>query len=239
LASKGLGRFRRPIADLGGAAYRFRMMGDHDRVADDKILAAWVAGWALSRGVGPPTPAYGGLRVDVGLPDQKARYVFAGVCPGIEEASRAIREPHVFLKVCAPPSSVQPLLHPGWVIQPVSYFMTTDSLHRPEPPLAAGYRVDCRREGPGHVATVITESGQAAASGRAFLVGDVAVFDQIVTDPAHQRRGLGRAVMGALENAAGAAGASTGALVATPDGQALYRTIGWALRSLYTTAVRE
>jgi GNAT superfamily N-acetyltransferase len=227
------------VARLAAAAYRFLMMPDPDHKADYKILTSWVAGWALSRGVGPPTPAYGGLRVDVGLPDQVARYVFAGVCPGIEEASRAIREPHIFLKVCAPPSSVQPLLHPGWVIQPVSYFMTTESLDRAELPLAAGYRVDCRREGPGHVATVLAESGQAAAGGRVFLVGDVAVFDQIVTDPAHQRRGLGRAVMGALGNAARAAGASTGALVATPDGQGLYRTIGWALRSLYTTAVRE
>jgi hypothetical protein len=45
--------------------------------------------------------------------------------------------------------------------------------------------------------------------------------------------------MGALGGAARAAGESTGALVATPDGQALYRTIGWASRSLYTTAVRE
>jgi GNAT superfamily N-acetyltransferase len=72
-----------------------------------------------------------------------------------------------------------------------------------------------------------------------FLVGETAVFDRIETDLAHRRRGLGRTIMSELARLAFQDGASRGALVATPDGRALYSAMGWQLHSLYTTAVRE
>jgi GNAT superfamily N-acetyltransferase len=205
----------------------------------DEIVAAWVEGWTRSRGTAPPTPAYGGLRVEVGLPDQQARYVFAGPSAGVAQASREIDAPHVLLKVSAPPEAVQPLLAKGWKLDPVGFLMTTDDLTRPAPRGADGYRYEIEVLPHGYVVTAHAEwNGEAAASGRAFLAGAVAVFDQIVTEPAHRRRGLGRAVMHELALAAAQAGATHGALVATPDGQALYSTLGWRLVSPLTTAVR-
>jgi GNAT superfamily N-acetyltransferase len=207
--------------------------------ADRNVVASWVAGWALSRGVPPPTPAYGGFRVDVGLPDQKARYVFPEASGGVEEASRAIREPYIFIKVCSPPEDVEPLLADGWRITPLSFMMTTENLDRLEAALAGDYQLECEAVPNGHVASILTPTGGLAASGRAFIVGSTAVFDQIETHPDHQRRGLGRVIMKTLGVAAAGDGATGGCLVATPDGRGLYSSMGWRLHSLYTTAVRE
>ncbi|AZS73665.1 hypothetical protein DDE74_24345 [Streptomyces lydicus] len=60
----------------------------------------------------------------------------------------------------------------------------------------------------------------------------------IGTEPAHQRRGLGRAVMAALAGRAVERGARQGVLVASPDGRALYEAMGWRLRSRVTAAGR-
>ncbi|MGY5131575.1 GNAT family N-acetyltransferase [Streptomyces nigrescens] len=88
-----------------------------------------------------------------------------------------------------------------------------------------------------------------AASGRAALTTGApgsspapyapsVVFDMIGTEPAHQRRGLGRAVMAALAGRAVEWGARQGVLVASPDGRALYEAMGWRLRSPVTAAGR-
>lgn len=216
------------------------MIARHTPETLDEIVRAWVEGWARSRGTAAPTAAYGGLRVEVGLPDQKARYVFAGPSAGVAQASREIDEPHVFIKVCAPPQVVEPLLTEGWALEPVGFLMITDDLTRSARRAADGYRYEIEVAPNGYVVTAYAEwNGEAAASGRAFLAGAVAVFDQIVTEPDHRRRGLGRAVMHELALAAAHAGATHGALVATPDGQALYSTLGWRLVSPLTTAVRR
>ncbi|MCW7990269.1 hypothetical protein XF35_34715 [Streptomyces platensis subsp. clarensis] len=88
-----------------------------------------------------------------------------------------------------------------------------------------------------------------AASGRAALTTGApgsspapyapsVVFDMIGTEPAHQRRGLGRAVMAALAGRAVERGARQGVLVASPDGRSLYEAMGWRLRSPVTAAGR-
>ncbi|MFE9559171.1 GNAT family N-acetyltransferase [Streptomyces sp. NPDC006692] len=47
------------------------------------------------------------------------------------------------------------------------------------------------------------------------------------TDVAHRRRGLGRAMMGVLAEAAVAQGARTGLLIASEEGQRLYSSLSW------------
>ncbi|MFJ3954437.1 GNAT family N-acetyltransferase [Streptomyces libani] len=95
-------------------------------------------------------------------------------------------------------------------------------------------------DGPG---TVLAASGRAAlttgapGSSPAPYAPSV-VFDMIGTEPAHQRRGLGRAVMTALAGRAVERGARQGVLVASPDGRALYEAMGWRLRSPVTAAGR-
>jgi len=63
------------------------------------------------------------------------------------------------------------------------------------------------------------------------------VFDQIVTQEAHRRRGLGRMIMNGLIQRALEHGARQGALIATPDGRALYRTLGWSEWSEVTSVI--
>ena len=206
---------------------------------EPKLLSSWVSGWALSRGVPPPVPTHGGFRVDVGLPDQKARYVFPSLSPGVAAVSREIKEPFVFLKVCANSADVTAILDEDWVLHPVSYFMVLDDLRPPPAETSRVYRLGMQQLPQGFSAEMLAEDDSVAARGSVMVVGEVAVFDRIETRPDHRRRGLGRAVMSELSALAKGVGAERGALVATSDGQALYATMRWQVRSVYTTAVRE
>ena len=67
-----------------------------------------------------------------------------------------------------------------------------------------------------------------AARGRVFVVGDTAVFDKIITQPAFQRRGLGSFIMRALAAQTFGYGVQTGLLLASTDGQKLYSHLGWS-----------
>lgn len=66
-----------------------------------------------------------------------------------------------------------------------------------------------------------------AASGRVFVVGETAVFDKIITEPAFQRRGLGSFIMRALAAQAFGHNVQEGLLLASLDGQKLYSHLGW------------
>jgi predicted GNAT family acetyltransferase len=69
--------------------------------------------------------------------------------------------------------------------------------------------------------------GSVAARGQVAATGETCVFDMIETEPEHQRRGLGSAIMTALTNTAMDLGATTGILSATVQGRALYEAVGW------------
>jgi GNAT superfamily N-acetyltransferase len=60
------------------------------------------------------------------------------------------------------------------------------------------------------------------------VVGDTAVFDKIVTEPAFQRRGLGSFIMKALAAQAFEHDVENGLLLASRDGQKLYSHLGWS-----------
>jgi GNAT superfamily N-acetyltransferase len=215
------------------------MIARAQTIADPDLVETWVRGWALSRGVAPPTTTYGGLRVDVGLPDQKARYVFGEAGDGFAQAARSITEPHVFIKAFAPPEAVQRRIVAGWRISAVNRMMTTDALGLADVRIPEGYHLERDDLDSGRLVRLLTPHGELAASGRAFVIGATAVFDQIETHPDHRRRGLGRVVMSALGASATRTGADRGLLVATADGEALYATMGWRSQWPLTSAVRE
>ncbi|GAB3992058.1 GNAT family N-acetyltransferase [Nocardioides marmoraquaticus] len=99
----------------------------------------------------------------------------------------------------------------------------------PTPVLPDGYRstLAVTLDGAFRV-RVVAPDGSLAASGQAGLTGDGAVVaDRILTEADHRRRRLGSAVMGALVSAAADRGATDGLLVASPQGRALYATLGW------------
>lgn len=205
--------------------------------ADPALVEIWVNGWTLTRGTPPPVREGEALRVDVGLPDQRMRYVYARWSEEVTRRAQEIDAPWCFLKVCAPSEVVRPGLPPAWEIRPPGFMMRCDGPMRGNAPLPAGYALELTGGAPTTVARITTADGQEAARGRMVCVGDVVIYDRIATEPGHRRRGLARALLLALEAAARARGGRRGLLVATTDGRALYETLGWNLHSLYTTAV--
>ena len=207
--------------------------------ADPTIVAAWVAGWALSRGTPAPIAFDGGLRVDVGLPLQRARYVLPRFEPApLHRLAVSLSLPWTFLKVCAQPDSVAAILPDDWTVQAPVFMMTTSMTRQRgmiEPP--GGYGAHVWQEGAMIVAELRDEGGEIAARGRMALTATHGVFDQIVTDERHRRRGLGSIVMNILGQEAVARGIEAAVLVATEDGRALYTALGWALHSPVASCV--
>jgi len=210
-----------------------------DLAADPAVVAAWVTGWTLSRGTPPPVPFDGGLRVDVGLPVQRARYVLPRFEPKrLHGLAASLSLPWTFLKVCAPPDIVAQALPEGWAVQAPVFMMTASLTRRDgstEPP--RGYAVHLSHDGAVISATLRDSLGELAASGCMALTESHAVFDRIETDAAHRRRGLGSVVMTVLSQEAAARGVDAAVLVATQDGHGLYSALGWDLHSPVTSCV--
>jgi len=217
------------------------MSNDSHGFAHHEIFMAWIRGWAHSREAPPPVAHADGFRIEVGLPQQAARFVFPHRSPALRELGETIAQPWVFLKACATSDELRALLPAHWRIEDQHWMMTCDA--RPFPGGAgvpAGYVLhvedDSARTGRAHV-RIDAPDGTPAASGHVGLHDPLAIYDRIVTDPAHQRRGLGRAVMHALQALARAHGRHAGALVATDQGRALYESLGWRLHAPWAGAV--
>jgi GNAT superfamily N-acetyltransferase len=207
----------------------------------DEIFQAWIRGWARTREVAPPVPHADGFRIDVGLPTQAARYVFARPSTTLRELGGCIAQPWIYLKACATSDELRALLPARWRIEEQHWMMACDA--RPFPgsgALPPGYALhvedDGVRGGRAHVRVLAPDGGPAAA-GHLALDDAFAIYDRIVTEPAHQRRGLGRAVMHALQALARGHGRHLGALVATDPGRRLYESLGWRLHAPWATAV--
>lgn len=204
---------------------------------DAQLVGKWIRGWALSREKPPPQAIAGGWRVDVNDPEQTTRYVFPYADETVQQLTASISPRFTPIKICAAPPTVTPLLTPPWVIERTAPMMTKHVLASADTAVRDGYSVVLTGANDILIAFALTADGDIAAGGRVALVEDIAVFDQISANQAHQRRGLGSAVMRALENAALGRGATRGMLVATDAGCALYLTLGWQVYAPYTTAI--
>jgi GNAT superfamily N-acetyltransferase len=198
------------------------------------LLAAWVHGRSIARGLPQPIPDHGGLRVDTGLPAEARRYVFPGPLPCIREIALSNLEPGTFIKMCGPSEELLNLVQPCWVLQPRGYFMTYDGAYESVPIPPAGYRLEVFINNAVSVARILTEGGSLAASGYAAEYDGVFVFDRIKTEVTHRRLGLGRILMAAL-GAMQKSSAARRVLVATEDGHRLYSKLGWTTVSHYST----
>ncbi|HWG27258.1 GNAT family N-acetyltransferase [Actinospica sp.] len=189
--------------------------------------AAWVAGWVVSRGTARPRPTPWGLWVEVGTPKQHGRYVMLEARePIVRDLATRAQVPALWMKAFAEPEELRPWLTADWTEDDPGWLMAVDlTAERVRAP--DGYSVDAvSRDGVVFV-TVSAADGAPAARGQVGIAGDAAVVDQVSTEPAYQRRGLGTVVLRALANAALEAGSSTGILGATAQGRALYETLGW------------
>ncbi|WP_077035818.1 GNAT family N-acetyltransferase [Pelomonas sp. KK5] len=207
-----------------------------------ETFAAWSRGWAITRQVAPPVTHGDGLRIEVGQPLHVARYLFAHASsPVLRDLGATITEPWVFLKACAEAGELRSLLPGHWEMQPDGFMMRCDDTPFPGAgALPAGYVIELDDDGAAtgraHV-RVLSQDGALAASGHLALDERLAIYDRIVTEPAHQRRGLGRAVMHALQAVAHRHGRHGGVLVATPQGRGLYESLGWQMLAPWATAV--
>lgn len=200
------------------------------------ILHEWLHARSLSRGLPAPVRDHGGLRVDPGQPAEIRRYVFAKPTPELSALAATIAVPHILIKLCVPLDELLALLPPGWRGHPQSYFMTHEGPMLGDiRSIPSEYALEIERDGAAWQARVTTIDGSCAASGRAIRHGRLLVYDQIITDPGHRRRGLAGQVMRGLETADGG-GSALKALTATADGRALYTVLGWKVISLYSTA---
>ncbi|AGS67979.1 GNAT family N-acetyltransferase [Streptomyces collinus] len=205
---------------------------------DSELIRRWLNGWTVARSLPAAEPvesAGDGLRSTCNQPGREVE-VFA---------LRADEDPESLARLAAAVALAGkttwltvPTLRPGTVEAVVGaaglevlhrseWLMTTDLTEHPQHEPAAPYAREVRTEGPVTVVSLHDPSGEVAARGTIAVVGADAIADRIETDAAHRRRGLGRAVMSALAEAAVAQGARTGLLIASEEGQRLYTPLGW------------
>ncbi|MCW3466626.1 GNAT family N-acetyltransferase [Chitinophaga nivalis] len=207
-------------------------------IHDQRLVEKWLTGWSLSRHSPLPVKNGAAFRVDVGWPQQKTRYVFPRFVDEFIHLAHTITEPWVFLKVCAAPEVISSRMPSQWVIQPPGFLMTCSlPMSAKNIGLPDGYLLAMKEEAPAFIVKILTIEGDTAATGRLVFVDDIVVYDRIETVPEHRRKGLATIVLLALENLALSRGITTGVLVATEAGKALYETLGWEVYSLYTSVV--
>jgi GNAT superfamily N-acetyltransferase len=204
---------------------------------DLNLLDRWLTGWSLARGLPLPRPHGGGLVVEVGWPEQLRRHVFVEAGRALRECAFRIHDPFIYLKAAVDPDQMRLALPAHWKIESPRYFMyrPTAMARSVTPP--AGYVAAVEVEHGAYVIRFADATGQTAAIGRVVLNRGSAVFDRIETLEPHRRRGLGTALMFALDALAEQAGASERLLVATEAGRELYISLGWLVLAPYSTAV--
>ncbi|MGW6981972.1 GNAT family N-acetyltransferase [Streptomyces sp. NPDC054932] len=204
-----------------------------------ELARSWVYGWTASRRAPQPVDVPWGLSIQVGLPTQTVRHVLLDA--DVETARGlvgTITEPATWIKGFLEPDVMAPWFPPEWEPTDPGFLMAVDL--RPSAVRAPdGYSVTTETAGDLISVRVLAADGELAARGQIGLSGGACVFDQIVTEEAHRRLGLGTVVMGALTHAAVGSGAATGVLGATVQGRALYETLDWKVLAPLTGFIHK
>ncbi|WP_030441517.1 GNAT family N-acetyltransferase [Actinoplanes subtropicus] len=197
-----------------------------------ELIERWHRGWCAARGLNGVEDLGDGLRVRCLQPGRDVEYVALSDAAVPELAARVLGEREVtWLTVAttSPEAAAEALAGAGLVLlKRAEQLMTVVLADHPSSKPADPYQLEVVRVGAAVTATVRESStGEEAARGTIGLSGPDGVADRIETLPAHRRRGLASVVMGALAEAAREEGAANGILVASEDGQHLYRRLGW------------
>jgi len=171
--------------------------------------------------------------VDTGSVTERCRYVFGDADAAFRAAAAAIDTPRVFLKVCVSAADVLAIVPARWSLQSVAWMMVQEPQGDDSMSIPAGYTSEVTTQGDVLSSVISDVTGTLAASGHGATAGGVFCYDRIVTQPDHRRRGLGRAIMGALGRRQ--APGTRRVLAATDAGRALYETLGWRVIAPYTT----
>lgn len=216
-----------------GVLRRARYMRN-DEGLDPHLLHAWLAARSLARGLPMPVAEYGGFRVDTGSEMETVRWVFPRMCDGLKDVARRIHQPRQFVKVCDTAEALRAALPVHWTIHAPSHVMRANGT-MPRRQLADGYSIAVEQSGAVTSVRIVTDTGNLAASGYGAETDGVFVYDRIVTEAKHRRKGLGHVLMQTLHEARRDLD-SVELLVATDDGRALYETLGWWKIASYASA---
>ncbi|MET7698574.1 GNAT family N-acetyltransferase [Streptomyces sp. NPDC005485] len=204
-----------------------------------EIARSWVDGWAVSRRAAKPVDVPWGLRIEVGMPTRTVRHVLLD--SDVETVRRlvgGITEPGTCIKAFLEPDIMAPWFSSEWEPTDPGFLMAVglrpSVVRAPEGYTAAAETVDDVT-----YVRVLAADGELAARGQIGLTGAACVFDQIITEEAHQRLGLGTVVMGTLTNSAIENGVATGILGATVQGRALYETLDWKVLAPVTGFIHK
>jgi GNAT superfamily N-acetyltransferase len=201
-------------------------------MTDDRDTAIrWVRGWAHVRDLKVETVA-GWPLVHVDSPSRDTEIVCVDPGPSAfaELAGHVAGDPRAMLTVLADDLGPYRATPPGLRVDRDDETFMTTPLTPTETTLPGGYSPRWLVDG-SRATYCLDAEGRLAAEGSVGVLGSDAVFDVVETSPDHRRRGLGRHVMATLTSWAVSEGASTGLLVASAEGNALYRSIGWETRS--------
>ncbi|RQO40813.1 N-acetyltransferase [Chryseobacterium sp. KBW03] len=208
-----------------------------DKVSAE-IVENWLKGWCLSREVSFPVQYKSGLHVIVGDEKQKERFVFPELNDDFFQLAHSIDIPWIYLKVSTSPDELMGKIPERWKLQPQGYMMTCfQPMNFPEISLAEGYHLEFSEYNTTFVVRIVAENGEQASIGRVSLIDNIAVYDRIVTEINHQRKGLATFLLKELEKIALSKGFSNNLLVATEEGKRLYETLGWKMYCLHTSVV--
>ncbi|WP_333597526.1 GNAT family N-acetyltransferase [Chryseobacterium flavum] len=203
-----------------------------------EMVENWLKGWCLSREVAFPVQYRSGFKVHVGDERQKERFVFPELNDDFFQLAYSIDEPWIYLKVSAASEEFMDKIPERWVLQPQGYMMICfQPMKFREINLAEGYRLEFSEYNSTFVVKIVAENGEQASIGRVSLIDNLAVYDRIVTEKDHQRKGLATFLLKELEKIALSRGFSNNLLVATEEGKQLYETLGWQMYSLHTSIV--
>lgn len=190
--------------------------------ASRELVDRWVAGWCASRGMLARSDGDGRL-VEVAAETRSREYVVAEPSlPELHRLAAAVTTPDVWLTIVGDLDERGRDAVAGLdAVTSDERMMTTWLRTAARPP-------QVRIEENGRVAHARIEvEGEIAARGQAALSGGDAVFDRIETTPRFRRRGLGGLVMTGLSAWSAENGATTGLLMASVGGRALYTSLGW------------
>ncbi|PWN61056.1 GNAT family N-acetyltransferase [Chryseobacterium viscerum] len=208
-----------------------------DKVSAE-IVESWLKGWCLSREVSFPVQYKSGFKVIVGDEKQKERFVFPELNDDFFQLAHSIDTPWVYLKVSTSPDELMGKIPERWQLQPQGYMMTCfQPMTFPEISLAEGYHLEFSEYNTTFVVRIVAENDEQASIGRVSLIDDVAVYDRIVTEINHQRKGLASFLLKELEKIALSKGFSNNLLVATEEGKLLYENLGWEIYALHSSIV--
>lgn len=203
-----------------------------------EIIFNWLNAWSISRGLPLPTIYKSGFKVDVGSLNQKVRYVFPELSEDFVQLATEIDEPWIFLKFCGASDSIINKIPPRWKIQSQGFMMCCfEKMKEIKAELNNDYILNIDFSNSGYLAQILSIEGEIVSEARLILVNDLAIYDRVITNENHKRKGLASILMKELEIIAISNGVHKNFLVATEQGKPLYEKLGWKLYSLFTSVV--